>query len=302
MSRTSTMAADAMPAAQEAPKSEPGRSAARDVAIYAFIAMLVGAAWWVSRLGLFRAGDTLGYRLGLVGGITMLLLFTYPLRKYVRGLHRLGRVKWWFLAHMTLGIAGPVLILLHSTFRIGSLNAAVAMYSMLIVAGSGVIGRFLYMHVHRGLDGEKTSLRQLQVRAGFDQSEARSRLAFAPAVEQRMLAFEQRVAGARSGLLGVLWRVTLLPLAQRAAYRACVAELRAALRTLAGQRGWSDAERVRRDRLARKLVRRYLAAVARVAQYDAYARLFALWHVAHVPFVYLLVVSAVVHVVAVHAY
>jgi hypothetical protein len=30
--------------------------------------------------------------------------------------------------------------------------------------------------------------------------------------------------------------------------------------------------------------------------------MFALWHVAHIPFVYLLVLSAVVHVVAVHMY
>jgi hypothetical protein len=43
-------------------------------------------------------------------------------------------------------------------------------------------------------------------------------------------------------------------------------------------------------------------AVVRVAQYTAYERVFALWHVAHLPFVYLLVISAVVHVVAVHAY
>ena len=34
----------------------------------------------------------------------------------------------------------------------------------------------------------------------------------------------------------------------------------------------------------------------------AFERVFALWHVAHLPFVYLLVISAVVHVVAVHAY
>ncbi len=48
----------------------------------------------------------------------------------------------------------------------------------------------------------------------------------------------------------------------------------------------------RRERLARKLVRRYLNSVVRVAQYTAYERLFSLWHVAHIPFVYLLVVSA----------
>jgi hypothetical protein len=45
-----------------------------------------------------------------------------------------------------------------------------------------------------------------------------------------------------------------------------------------------------------------LQAVVRVAQYTAYERLFSLWHVAHLPFVFLLLLSAVVHVVAVHAY
>jgi hypothetical protein len=49
-------------------------------------------------------------------------------------------------------------------------------------------------------------------------------------------------------------------------------------------------------------VRRYLTAVVRVAQYTAYERLFSFWHLAHIPFVYLLVISAIVHVVAVHAY
>lgn len=293
------MQADAM---QSPGRNAPARRFASDIAVYLLIGALVTGAWGFSRLGLFEAGDEVGYNLGLAGGILMLLLFTYPLRKYVRGLHRLGKVKWWFVAHMVLGITGPLLILVHSTFRVGSLNAAVAMYSMLIVAGSGIVGRFLYMRVHRSLNGERISLRQLQVRAGFDQTEARSRLAFAPAVERRLLDFEQRVSQARPGALGILSRVFVLPLQQRATYRACVPGLRAPLREIAAQRGWSEAETARRDRLARKLVRRYLAAVVRVAQYDAYARLFALWHVAHVPFLYLLVVSAVVHVVAVHAY
>lgn len=60
--------------------------------------------------------------------------------------------------------------------------------------------------------------------------------------------------------------------------------------------------RAQRLRRASRLVDRCLGAVVRVSQFTAWARVFALWHVAHVPFVVLLVVSAVVHVVAVHAY
>jgi len=39
-----------------------------------------------------------------------------------------------------------------------------------------------------------------------------------------------------------------------------------------------------------------------VAQFEAYDRLFSLWHVLHIPFVYVLVVSAIAHVIAVHVY
>jgi hypothetical protein len=78
--------------------------------------------------------------------------------------------------------------------------------------------------------------------------------------------------------------------------------LRHPLIQLARRRHWSAEDLSRRRYLARKLVRRYLANVVRVAQFSAYERLFALWHVVHVPFIYMLVISSVVHVIAVHAY
>ena len=55
-------------------------------------------------------------------------------------------------------------------------------------------------------------------------------------------------------------------------------------------------------RHARRLIDDYTGAVLRVAQLAAYTRLFSLWHVLHVPFVFLMVLCAIAHVVAVHAY
>ena len=176
-----------MPAPAQA-KASPRHHSSSDLWIYLLIGALVGGAWLLTRQGYFKAGDDIGYWLGVAGGVMMLTLFSYPLRKYVRPLHRLGKVKWWFLAHMIMGIGGPLLILIHSTFKVGSLNAAVALYSMLLVAGSGVVGRFIYLRVHRGLSGQKLKLQQLQSRAGLDESEARSRLHVAPEVEARLLA------------------------------------------------------------------------------------------------------------------
>ena len=291
-----------------APGATPEKSAktqsllAADTLVYLVLAALVLLTWRISRLGLFEAGDDLGYWLGVVGGSMMLLLFSYPLRKHFRFAQNWGRVKWWFLVHMVLGVGGPLLILLHSTFRIGSLNAGVALYSMVIVALSGVVGRFIYARVHRGLRGEQTGFKELQARAKFDQDEVRSRLAFAPQVEADLKAFEQLELQARPGWLTYGRQVFWLPLKQWMVYRRCVRDLQEPIRKLARHGQWSQADLARREAMSRKLIRRYLTAVVRVAQYTAYERLFSLWHVAHIPFVYLLIISAMVHVIAVHAY
>lgn len=273
-----------------------------DLLVYLVITALVLSVWQISRMGIFEAGDDTGYWLGVVGGVMMLLLFSYPLRKHFRFTRNWGRVKWWFLVHMVLGVGGPLLILLHSTFRVGSLNAAVALYSMLAVAISGVIGRFIYARVNRGLHGEKVGLQDLQTRAGFQQDDVRSRLSFVPDVEARLIAFEQHELNSQAGWSTYNRQVFWLPVQQWLVYRHCVSDLRNTLRSLAKQYQWSAKDLTRREKHSRKLVQQYLQAVTRVAQFTAYERLFSLWHIAHIPFVYLMVISAVVHVIAVHAY
>lgn len=273
-----------------------------DVMVYLAIVTLVFGTWQVSRMAYFKPGDDVGYWLGVAGGVMMLLLFSYPLRKHLSFARSWGRVKWWFLVHMVLGVGGPVLILLHSTFRVGSLNAAVALYSMVVVAVSGVIGRFIFARVNRGLHGEKMGLRDLQSRARLEEDDARSRLAFAPRVEARLLAFEQHELKARPGWLTYTRQVIWLPVQQWLTYRQCAKDVHQALQSLAQQQHWSPSDLLRREKYSKKLVRQYLQAVTLVAQFTGYARFFSLWHVAHIPFVYLMVLSAVVHVVAVHAY
>ncbi len=273
-----------------------------DVLVYLVIVALVLVAWQISRMDLFKAGDSIGYSIGVAGGVMMLLLLSYPLRKHFRFTRNWGRVKWWLLAHMVLGVGGPFLILVHSTFVLRSLNAAVAFYSMLVVAISGVIGRFIYARVNRGLHGEKVGLHELQVRAGLEEDDARSRLAFAPAVETRLIAFEQRELKALHGWFNYTRQVFWLPLQQWLTYYLCSLDLRRTLRELAQREQWRPRDLVDREYKSKQLVWQYLHAVTRVAQYTAYERFFSLWHVAHIPFVYMLLVSAIVHVIAVHAY
>src|SRR5262249_30513094 len=101
------------------------------------------------------------YWLGIGGSGLMLVLLLYPLRKRIRSLRAIGTVTFWFRAHMILGVIGPVLILWHANFRLGSINCSVALVTMLVVAGSGVIGRYLYSKIHLGWTGAKRRVRRV---------------------------------------------------------------------------------------------------------------------------------------------
>jgi hypothetical protein len=62
----------------------------------------------------------------------------------------------------------------------------------------------------------------------------------------------------------------------------------------------AQAERLRHT--ARLYVDRRLAATRRVAQFEGYERLFSLWHALHIPLIFMLIIAAVVHVIAVNVY
>jgi hypothetical protein len=262
--------------------------------------VLACGAWVAGRFNLYTPGSDLGYYMGLVGSIFMALLLLYPLRKRVHFMHRAGELRQWFKLHMFLGIAGPVLVIYHSTLRVGSLNAAIAFYSMLIVAGSGIIGRFIYTKIHHGLYGRQATLRERQERLGLSGESLKSKFHFAPRIEQRLKALEAYAAD-EPGFLGV-GRLVAVTVRVRWVYWMSMRDVRGLLARAAVQRDWEPREQVRRIRIARRVLKGYLRELQEVAQFRSYERLFSLWHVLHIPFVFMLVLSAIVHVVYVHMY
>lgn len=303
--------ASASPAsARQADKAEAKGSlvAARarlrtDLLIYLGVAVLTLSAWWVSLQGWFTPWSRTGYWLGVAGGVSMLLLFTYPLRKRWRVTYNWGASKYWFMAHMVLGIMGPWLILLHSTFHIGSTNAAVALFSMIIVALSGVVGRFLYVRLHADLRGEKATLAGLRSAMGNQHQAADTRLQGMPSVLQALHAFERDALenGPAQGPRH-LWRLFVLPIQRQRVAQQCKAEVKQRIKQGASSQKWSKTQAVARYRACCAQVDDYAMAVQRAAQFQTFERLFSMWHVAHVPFVWIMVLCAIFHVVAVHAY
>ncbi len=299
-SRTSPK--EAAPTARPAPAAGRRRRAGRESLLLLLVVGLVAAAIVVGRSGRFTAGSDLGYWIGVAGGVAMLLLFLYPLRKRWRRLRDVGTTRFWFALHMMLGILGPVLIIVHSTLRFGSLNATVAFGAMALVAASGIMGRFLYSRIHHGLYGRRATLAELRAQAGLDAEAVHSKLAFAPEVEARLDEYARLATATGQDALAHPMQFMALGWHAKVARWRCTSETVDALRRLAAAERWPQQKLKRRIRSRKALIATHLRVVQRVAQFGVFERLFSWWHVLHVPLVYMMVLAAVAHVVAVHMY
>jgi hypothetical protein len=125
------------------------------------IAAILAAAWSYRDSGLLTPGKGAGYWLGIVGAVVLLMLALYPVRKRLRLMHGLGSVAGWFRLHMIFGIIGPTLVILHTNFTLGPMNSRLAVFTMLAVVASGLVGRYLHAHVHQGLYGRHTEVREI---------------------------------------------------------------------------------------------------------------------------------------------
>ena len=273
-----------------------------DWGVVIMVAALVIGAWVISRSTSYTPGSDLGYNLGLAGGIMMLLVLVYSLRKRFRFMFKLGDMKPWFVVHIALGIGGPFLVLLHSKFEMHSLNASVALICMLLVAGSGVVGRYIYMRIHLGLSGRHANLSELRAKHGLDSEKVKPLFGFAPPILKHLAEFEEQMARPAKNLWQSWWRFFAVGGRARIVRYRCYLDLAPATRVRANRRHWDRSKLMRRRSAYRKAIRNYLGHVQEIAQFDAYVRLFSLWHLLHIPLLYLLVASAIAHVVAVHMY
>ena len=248
------------------------------------------------------AEDGLGYALGITGASMMAALLIYPLRKRIRLLQILGPTRYWFKTHMLLGIIGPVLILYHCNFSVSSLNSRVALFCTLLVAGSGVVGRYLYTQIHHGLYGEKLSLRSLV--GGMEESLQHIAEA-GPVTEeflQKLDGLSHEVMEPPKDVLQSALRPFSVAIRTRWAYLQMSRKLRGALKSGADSSGtWSVADKKMASAIRRD-VREHLRKVRKVAHLSFFDRLFSLWHILHLPFFFMLVISALVHILAVNLY
>ena len=265
---------------------------------FTLVTLVLVVGWFLPLDRYVSPRQGLGYALGIVGGSLMLLLLVYPLRKRLPAFAFVGNARIWFQIHMALGVVGPLCILYHCLYRLGATNSNVALICMLIVSGSGVMGRYLYARIHHGLYGRQATLAEFRAESERLRAESAGIARLLPELAVRLEQSERRIA--RS--------IPLVPkpLTASLSFRFERARVRRYIRLGLRQAAKGSAVIAGHERTLAASARRYvderLGAARRVAEFEACARLFGLWHVLHIPLFFMLLLAGIVHVIAVHIY
>jgi thioredoxin reductase/Pyruvate/2-oxoacid:ferredoxin oxidoreductase delta subunit len=157
-----------------------------------------------------RASGSWGHLLGLLGGVLILANLAYLLRRHVPALRRAGSLRGWMAMHVATGLLGTSILAFHSTFSASNAYHQAALGALLLLAFTGLAGRFLYAFVPHNARGEELSIDELvsRVIAAGERDPA----AIAARVDR-----SNRLRGVLSG-----WRAIHRPLAMIMTTAACV--------------------------------------------------------------------------------
>ncbi|MFN7980521.1 MAG: hypothetical protein U0Q11_01555 [Vicinamibacterales bacterium] len=229
---------------------------------------------------LLRPSGAIGQTLGMIGAALVLVPFLYMARKRMAGAKGIGGLRGWLELHLFCGIVGPVLVTMHTTFKFNGIVSA-AYWSMVVVMLSGFVGRYLYVRIPRSIRGTELTRSDLDARSESLKVEI-AESAQSMDVLRLVQAFEHDSVpdASRVSMLGVF--VGDLGFGRRR--RRLVHELETA-----------GLEPELAHRVV-DLTAERATLLRRIAYLQKTKTLFGLWHVLHLPLVYLLLLIVAVHV------
>jgi len=223
-----------------------------------------------------------GHGFGIIGSFFMLLgVVLYIARKRVRSMGRMGVLKHWLEFHIFLCTLGPILVLFHTSFKFGGL-VAVSFWSMVAVFASGVIGRFIYIQIPRTIEGRELSLNEVRdmksnIGAILSESYNLDEESYNVIVEST----KKKVELYHSNFLIRYFRKFLDD-------KKTIANVRAVLKR-------NDFRRTEYKKVI-GLVKNDISLNRRIDRLVMMQNFFKYWHVAHLPFAFVMLIIMIIHV------
>lgn len=232
----------------------------------------------------FRPGGVVGHGLGIAGSTMIILLLVYSARKRIKRFRKWGKLSNWLNYHIFLGIAGPILVTFHTSFKFNGI-VSIAYWSMVAVALSGFIGRYIYVKIPRRISGNEITASELNQQQ--DELTKQLVVEYSLSAEQieKLDSIAQSAEINRRGLLGVFIYLYLdtigrIPLRQK-------------------MHGLAKELHLSRGQIHHfyQLLRKKIALSRHIAFLSSAQKLFHYWHVIHRPFAYTMIVIMIIHTI-----
>jgi len=275
-----------------------GREAHFVTTVFSILVAAMLITWYMWDENNLKNEEDLIYNLGLIGGIMMLLQFVYSARKRSSKMRRWGILKDWFSVHTFIGLTAPVIIIIHSRFELLSINGTVAFIAMLLVVFSGIVGRYLYSQVNFDLTNGRRELKTLHM--SLQEKVLTPNAIYLVDMEKQLKAYMISAFASPGNFVSAGLQAITVGIKSKTLYLRLL-QLKVPQQVSAGPTSMRVAVSVFGDE-EKLLLKNYLGLLARMARYTAYKQLFSLWRIGHVPVIYLLLVTGLAHVLAVHMY
>jgi len=224
-----------------------------------------------------RASGLVGHGLGVVGTFLILFgVFSYMLRKRFRTFSRIGILKHWLEFHIFLCTLGPVLILFHTTFKFGGI-VAVSFWSMVAVLLSGILGRYIYLQIPRSIGGQELTLNELEEQKIEMSKQLRQSVTLDESVYEQIDNLHNLAAN-----IPGFW---VRKMHERVAFKNLRSELK------------KQHIPIKKSNEIVLIFKSQLKLKKRIDRLVTMQKLFAYWHVAHLPFALIMLVVMIIHVV-----
>ena len=112
--------------------------------------------------GFLRPSSLAGLLFGIVAAGLFVLNLGYLIRKRFIHLRYIGSLRTWMDFHVVTGLVGGGLVAFHAAFAPCSALGILALAALLITLLTGIVGRYIYVHVPRSLEGRELELEQVR--------------------------------------------------------------------------------------------------------------------------------------------
>jgi hypothetical protein len=223
----------------------------------------------------WKPSGFIGHGLGIFGSLFMVIgVFGYMARKRIRRFSRLGLLKYWLEAHIFLCTIGPFFVLFHTAFKFGGI-VSISFWSMVAVALSGVVGRFIYIQIPKTIEGRqlsKNEIEALKIEAHNDLvNKYKLDISILDALNKNDI--DEKGGNAEPSLSD-----------------------KAILKSIKKELAAQQINKAEKKQII-QLVKQELTLNNRIKRLERMQKLFEYWHVVHLPFGILMLVIMIVHIV-----